>query len=280
MLKEKYNEIESLTRSLAIPQWLESLRLADYILAEGYENTPAEFRAALKTGLAFSHAFYGEWADFTKKTMAASAGGFCLDESSVPASFAVAAFPCEYAAAPRLAAALMAARLAGTRHILAFSLGGVPTSQACAALELAGVEDIFTSNAQEALKAVTEMAAHCAWGRLAVLGAYGGEAEILWKSVLGTGLPIFAEQMPPIIEIQNNSGHNRQIIAWGHPDAREKDGLPPDVFYCAADSHHKGGAAPLTLGPGLEACWIHPGLDPGFFRQRFVHGEYFNDLHK
>lgn len=51
-------------------------------------------------------------------------------------------------------------------------------------------------------------------------------------------------------------------VLWAHPDALPADD-GADVVY--AGQIIIGEDTPLVLGAGLEGCWLHTDLTPGFF---------------
>lgn len=255
------------------PDWLEGARLDDSAAAAAYEATPARFRAALKTGLALAHFHFGE--SLTRREESACSGrlGFRSGGVREPAPWALIVFSPGYAAAGRLTAACAAARLSGVAQVAALCPGGEPRAPALVSLELSGVEDIFTPGSARFTALMDELAARpgaqAAPGRVVLLHA--GELDGAARAVRERGIPCYEERRPPRLRIGPGAGIDREILAFAHgghealETALTAPGAPDAVYLSCADAATPAPGAPLTLCPGCEGFWLHPGLGPEFF---------------
>lgn len=156
-----------------VNQLPDSLRVNDDAMAEAYDTTGDLGRAWIKTTLALTRAVCGEAPDRHDSVVQPAGSGFIVECHSRPADWVVAVISPEFASGVRLAAAIMAARLAGVVRIVALlrkssaaTLKHAPA--VLTALELLGVEDIFemdTANLDEL--ANTPLQGH---GRVLVFG--------------------------------------------------------------------------------------------------------------
>ena len=254
----------------AWPAWLEGSRVDDDLAGTAYEATPPRFRAALKTGLALSHFHFGESLTVRQENAASGRLGFRRAAACSPAPWALIVFSPAYAAAARLTAACAAALLAGVPEVAAVSTGGTPQASALVSLELSGVEDVFTPDASRFSTLLDELAARPgAAGRVVLLHA--GELDELAKVIRARNFPCYEERRPPRLRIRQGAGIDREVLAFAHGGAAALDAAltahgAPDAVYCsAAEAASPAPDAPLTLCPGCEGFWLHPGLGPEFF---------------
>ena len=252
------------------PQWLEAARVDDNVAVAAYETTPARFRAALKTGLALAHFHFGESMTRREESACSERLGFRRGAVEEPAPWALIVFSPAYAAAARLTAACAAARLAGVAQVGAISLGGEPTASALVSLDLSGVEDIFQPDGTRFAALLNELTAYPEGpGRVVLLHA--GELDEAARSLRHMGIPRYEERRPPRLRIEGDAGIDREILAFAHGGAAALDAAlttpgTPDAVYRAPDAAATPApGAPLTLCPGCEGFWLHPGLGPGFF---------------
>lgn len=297
------------------PQWLEEARLDDGLAAQAYEDTPAQWRAAIKTGLALAHMHFGS--DPGRMWDMRSDGhlGFWRRGESHAAPWAIVAFTPAYAAAARLAAACIPAILAGVPLIGAVCVGGQPHRSALVSLELSGVEDIFVLDAPGLHKLLEEC--RPGPGRLVLLhtGGLAPNVELAPTVELARsmGLPCWQEYHSPKLALveadtpvngQNPADDGSRIdleaLYFAQAEALDTatsimarmsaggtnatptplawDAQPPDALYLASGDHERAdiphgkafsASGPgLTLTPGCEGFWLHPGLTPDFFRVR------------
>ena len=289
------------------PQWVEEARLNDGLAAQAYEDTPAQWRAAIKTGLALAHMHFGS--DPGRMWDMRSDGhlGFWRRCESHAAPWAIVAFTPAYAAAARLAAACIPAILAGVPLIGAVCVGGQPHRSALVSLELSGVEDIFVLDSPGLHRLLEE--SRPGPGRLVLLHA--GELAPTVELARSMGLPCWQEShSPKLALVEAHTPVNGQNLAdgdgridlealyfaqaealdtaasiTGHMSTGGPNGAstplardlpPPDALYLAsgdrdqADIPHgkvfSASGPGLTLTPGCEGFWLHPGLTPDFFR--------------
>ncbi|MDE7371241.1 MAG: hypothetical protein K2N07_05785, partial [Desulfovibrio sp.] len=174
------------------PEWLEAARVDDSMAGRAYEATPARFRAALKTGLALAHFHFGESLSRREESACNGRQGFRRGALWEPAPWALIVFSPAYAAAARLTAACVAARLAGVAQVGAICLGGEPQAGALVSLELSGVEDMFQLEGARFLALMDELAARPnarAPGRVVLLHA--GELDAVAEHIRARNIPCF-----------------------------------------------------------------------------------------
>lgn len=228
---------------------LEQGRVADELLAAAYESTPAVQRGWIKTTLALVESTFPARPSRSVLSVENAAAGFGCRRMSETAPWAVAFLGEGYASAIRLAAALMTARMAGVEPLFAVC-AGKPENVAApvfAALELTGVEQVFALPNPSALLRELE-------GRGRLL-AFGLPQDAEPKSAL----PVWRDEPPRLAAA---ALPDEALIRWAHPDALlVREGA--EVLY---EGQERAGNAPsLTLGKGLEGCWLHPSLSPDFF---------------
>lgn len=254
------------------PEWLEDARVDDSVAGAAYDATPARFRAALKTGLALAHFHFGESLARREESACSARLGFRRGLTCSPAPWALMVFSPAYAAAARLTAACAAARLAGVARVGAVCLGGGPQAPALVSLELSGVEDMFQLEGDRFMALLDELAARPhtrAPGRVVLLHA--GELDGMAQGILTRDIPCHEERRPPRLRIETDAGIDHQLLAFAHGGPAALDaalaaaGAPDAVYRAATASATPSHEAPLTLCPGCEGFWLHPGLDPEFF---------------
>lgn len=260
------------------PAWLTATRVPDSVAAAAYEATPARFRAALKTGLALAHFHFGESASCRDETETSGRLGFQRASSRAPAPWALLILSPAYAAAARLTAACAAARLAGVPHVAALCPGEAPEEAALVSLELSGVEEIFSPAAGRVTALLNELAARPApSGRIVLL--HDGDLDEVTQAVRALGLPCYEERRPPRLRVVPDARIDREVLAFAHGgkcalEAALAASDPVDaVFRPQEQAATPAPDAPLTLAPGCEGFWLHPGLTPEFFtvsRQAFA----------
>lgn len=260
------------------PDWLEAARVADSLGAAAYEATPPRFRAALKTGLALAHFHFGESASHREERVFNGRLGFGRAAMQWPAPWALIVFSPAYAAAARLTAACAPCLLAGVPQVAALCLGGVLREAALVSLELSGVEDIFQPDAAHFGALLDELAARPGpRGRVVVL--HGGELDAAAQACRERGVPAWEEGHPPRLAIEPGASPDLEILAFAHGGRRPLDAAlsasgPVDALFRAASAPlTPAPGARLSLWPGCEGFWLHPGLGPEFFtisRQAFA----------
>lgn len=260
------------------PAWLEAARVEDSRVAAAYEATPPRFRAALKTGLALAHFHFGEGATRREEAEASGRLGFWQACLRVPAPWALIVLAPAYAAAARLTAACAAPLLAGVPHVAALSVGEAPQDAALVSLELSGVEDIYSLDAARVAALLDELSARRGpRGRVILL--HEGALDDLARSFRALNLPYYEERRPPRLRVEEDAAFDRELLAFAHGGATALESAfaasgPADaVFRGVTEGLAPAPDAPLTLTPGCEGFWLHPGLGPEFFtvsRQAFA----------
>lgn len=260
------------------PAWLTASRVADSFAAAAYDATPARFRAAIKTGLALAHFHFGESASRRDEAEASGRLGFQRASSRAPAPWALLILSPAYAAAARLTAACAAALLAGVPHMAALSPGRAPHPSALVSLELSGVEEIFSPAANRLTALLDDLATRPGpAGRVVIL--HDGDLDQAAQVGRARGLPCYEERRPPRLRVEVGAHIDREILAFAHGGkealeaALTASGPADAVFRAKGQALTSAADAPLTLAPGCEGFWLHPGLTPEFFtvsRQAFA----------
>ncbi|MEG2171918.1 MAG: hypothetical protein RRY29_01510, partial [Desulfovibrionaceae bacterium] len=148
------------TWSAQWPEALECSRLDDAVTGQAYEAVSPAQRACIKTGIAFHYALHGEQPEQWEQRICNRAQGFAHTVRRRAAAWTLLFMEPEYAAGPRLIAALMPAVLARVPMVGVVCVGGLPSAAASASLELLGIEDIFCladhAAAQQALRHMSQ----------------------------------------------------------------------------------------------------------------------------
>ena len=256
-----------------IPAWLEACRPDDALYAQAYEACPAQLRALLKTSIAFAFHRSGMKDGETDIRVDCPRAGFVRRERFRPAAWTLAVTGKNFASPARFLAAALPAVLAGVPHVLTVS--PAPFAPALStALELAGLEDSFLLDAEGLASLYEDLCAASPDGRILVFpgpeGFDEGMKDLLHKAA-ADGTPLYRDRAAPrILSLYKNTdtpaaGEVAKRLLWLHPDATLLDMPSPgmDAVFtpqpCAETFD-----APLTAGPGMEACW--PGPSPEFFR--------------
>jgi hypothetical protein len=247
-----------------LPSWLAAGLVSDDELAQAYEESAPGLRASCKHTLAVQHAFFGEAPDWEEQSLSRSAHGFRARVCDRPVDWALVMFDAEYASAPRLLAALMPALLARVPCALCVCMPGPARPELLCALELAGQEQIYALDASQSLDLVRNLAAQTKQGRLVLL--HRGALSALRAAADEAGIPCWEERRAPVLRVCGPEP-DMELIRLAHPDSAPAEDAAPDAVYCSwPDAVHV--QAPLVLAAGMEGCWLHPSLTPGFFRAR------------
>lgn len=249
----------------SIPAAYENDQVPDEFLDACYEAASAQQRAWIKTTLALVQCMHHERPSLEERTVRHAEKGFGMTVRRSPAPWALLVPGDRFGSAPRLAAALMVARLAGITHLVA-ALPRQPSPSIAAALVLAGVEHVLAP-ASDRLPALLEhLAETVGRGRLLLFCA---AQEKLRHRALEANIPTWSEIRPPSIGILPPATPDRAVLDWAHPDSavtrcEAAEGRRWDVLY-ASGPDPDGQQADLVLTPGLEGCWLYPDLSPDFF---------------
>lgn len=277
-----------------LPSWLDAVRQPDEKQAAAYEACPSDFRASLKTAIAFTFHLWGESASRFETRLENSHSGFVHTLSCRPAAWTLALLSPGYLSPARFIAAILPAILAGVGKILVASLDAAPSSALCAAVELAGLEDmfIFPSGTDDIPRLIRELHAQHPDGRVLLFPSAANEESgisIARQTAKELKIHLWRDDPVPRLSLIPPSGKNgagekhehilrRDIVAWAHGDAeildREEYGIAAHFVQEYADAFPDSQAPPLSFGPGLEACWIHPFLTPEYFRTRTLHAHF------
>ncbi len=197
-----------------LPSCLQEYALEDELLAAAYEATPAPYRAWIKTTLALVHAVYKEQASLSIQHHFWPDAGFAHEQTARPHPWALFGLSSSFAAPTRLAAALMAARLAHCEPVLVrvAEQGSFPNALLTAA-ELTGVSQIASLTQKQWLHVVAEQA-HMP------LVLFDDAEHGLQKSLQVQDLSrIIWYDTPPTFGIAHDM-IDKDALCWAHPDAR------------------------------------------------------------
>lgn len=284
------------------PEAFEQYRLGDAVLAQGFDSLLPSQRAAIKTGMAMHFALHGESSTVAQHCVHNRGKGFSYTAGTAPMGWTVLCISPDFAAGPRLVAALMPAVLAGVPLVGVVCVGGEPSASVCGCLELMGIEHIFCvpdeASAQHFLQHSYE-----------VLGPLGcalflhqGKLTPLYQSAQDFGLQCWQEATPPHVALHGSMAQAEALITWCHPDCKRVD--TPDckrvntpdckrvdttkgkristlnaLFSAQTDTPFPTqiSPAPLVLGIGLEGFWWYPNLEPRFFSHKSLMACCFPD---
>ncbi len=243
---------------------LEALRLDETDAAHqarAYEAASAAQLARLKTAVAFQFHWHGE-APLEARRSERGTRGFAHEAAECPVPWALAVLDPAHSAPARLLAALLPAVLAGVRRILILC-PALPSPANCVALEIAGLEDVFVTPDTMPLALLRKLAAE-GQGRLLLFPA---REHPLWPALEAAArearIPCRTDA-PPRLYVGSADDERRELIRWAQGGALWLD-APTGCDAAFADAD-----APLTLGPGLEACWLAHDCGRDFFRSSRV----------
>ena len=256
-----------------IPAWLEAFRPDDDLYAQAYENTPAPLRALLKTSMAFAFHRRGMKDGDGAYRVDCPRAGFSRREDVRPAAWTLAVTGPGFASPARFLAAAVPAIMAGVPRILAVSSETFAPA-VITALELAGLEDSFVLDAEGLASLYEDLRAVSPDGRILFFPGPEGPDEAmkdLMHKAAADGTAAYRDKAAPRILSLYKKGdtpsaaETEKRLRWLHPDADILDAPAPGIrAVFAPEPFDVSPAAPLTAGPGMEACW--PGPEPEFFR--------------
>ena len=223
--------------------------VSDDVLGAAYERTDPRHRGWIKTTLALTESVYAPLPSRMEERHESAASGVCRHTIGETVPWVVLLLGEGYASAPRLASAVMTARLAGVESLFAVTLGRPQSMppELIAALELTGVEQLF---------ALPDPAS--------LLEALEGSGRVLaFGTAYSSAVPCWSDRAP---RIRMAGLPDAAVIRWAHPDALsvpdapERIGEGPGVLYA-----EQPGDAPLRLDRTFAGCWVHQNLRPNFF---------------
>lgn len=251
--------------------------IPDALRATAYEDLGPQRRGWIKATLALVEAAHNARPvaeTLRRDTLAAQ--GYIRTTHVRPADWALCLVGPGFASAPRLAAAIMCARLAGL-DVIALWPGtrpkawpnAWPNAGLLAVLELTGVDLAFTLvNPAAPASAATVLDALCASaGADGRILHFGPDCAPFLDAAAARHIPVWQDQPPRLsLDTPNND------ILWAHPDAIHT-AAAPTVAYTATPGASLAAASAgpaLSLGPGLDGCWLHTDLTPDFFYTRRI----------
>ena len=222
--------------------------LDDALRQSAYDALPPQRRASLKTTLALVEAVYGQhgasWIGQHRPEL-----GFSHSLHKNPAQWTLCVLGAGFAAAPRLAAAIMTARLAGQENILLAWEGAPEDPSLLTVLDLTGIERAYASSKPDWKAVETALRENCGPdGRVMLFGTRATFSLPCWHDC------------PPVLAA--DSAVDREILHWAHPDATWASDEAQPTAFCGATPTTE---AALHLEPGLEGTWLCPGLESDFF---------------
>ena len=263
----------------ALPGWLEKFRAGDDVFAHAWDSAGAEDRALLKTAIAWHFHRWGLSDASELCERRSPREGFCTRVSTQPVDWVLAILSPGFSSPARLLATLVPALIAGVAHPAVLSVGE-PAGSVAAALELAGIEDLFITDVRQAGRLAGELQDRRIAGRLILFPWTGNDSadddvSELFRS-LGKKMRAYSDSPRPsllITEQPSGISHaelNARLL-WLHPDARILDNRheaqSPDAVYGVSPcSTGTPLSASMLFGSGMEACWTGP--SPDFFRAR------------
>lgn len=279
---------------MSITSDLDSYLISDDILAAAYSGTTLKCRAWMKKQTAHLCTHYGLDGHHYTRSLQHRASAFSRTSMSRPVDYAGLIIDSSPPAWNKLLALLVPAAMQGSTETGVFVLSDNPEAinpELLTAMELAGIEDIYC----------LDMDTLQVW-----LSRQGQNPECLFFScsrdfnVPDKGNHPFNRRrwlnLPAgntyraAVWADKNHDWDWDALAWANPDvyflaAGEKAGQAPegfeildvepgelkdlevDVFF-GPEEYFRESRARLGLSPGLEACWVWPGLDRHFFSSR------------
>ena len=266
--------------TLSFPETLERWQVGDGALAKAYARTGDRGRALLKSAIAQLYEAQEPGRPSDHKTVKRFRSGLIHSREHTTRPWYLLALAPEIASGPQVLAALMPAIVRRIPHILVLrprSRTGWPPA-VLAALELCGVERVYSPPRAQVKSFLEFLAENCGRGGLACLGdAAFWDRWAALAQALRSGPALWLEP-PAALGVWTRPGlewdipamrfaHPQAVLeAFGNGDAqglpRQEGGL--EAFRAAtfpavyAPAGHRPASARVRLGPGLEAFWDWP----------------------
>jgi hypothetical protein len=268
-------------------EFLESMRIPDAILAEGYEQAGPALRGHLKKNIAVQHELMEQRLPPEFKRTEVSYGATICAQTATPAPWCLIIHDTAYSAAPRALAAAVPAQLAATPVIWSVALHETntpkfPPAPVLAAWELAGVENVAATNTQTFLTRLGKFnsSLDCTTagpGRLLILGdpVWCKEVRTLFSNE--SKALVRQEGPPPRILLTGNQADAYHLTLNAlHPDAdlqlaQHEKQSPQNASETHAVVFSNEPFTSTGFDPALHmdyehcGCWIWPELDVKFF---------------
>lgn len=256
-----------------IPSWLERRRIEDGLLAVAYEETPNEWRVAIKTAIAAAHFLSGN--PLESKSAGAANGLFSWRWTSAPASLCAIFAPADLSAAAFVTAAALAPLLAGVENILWVMRGASPHRNQLVSLELCGLENIFLVNKDHEKRLREELPQQC---RVLTIAH---PASVLPDFHKNSGAFVSRLDACPQTYLPEPQFFREDILRFALGATPLSTGgqqrLHWDAIYATEEFRNRSHLqADLWLGPGLELFWAFPHLNADFFTNKSWHMRMFN----
>lgn len=247
----------------AFPEWLREHSLEDERFARAYDETPASRRALIKTSIARLWEWYGVCRTDSVQTRTAYRAGFISEEQIRPVDYCIVFVDDAVTSPARFLAALTPALAAGVENVLAVNVGSGWTSSFLTSLELVGQEDVVELS-QSAAEELLEGLSAQFYGIALCLGSAmpnltSNHAFCVWHECAAKTLAV-------------GSGYDMDALNFMHPDAEtvaDPASLQTENVAGAVSSEPIPSIS-FTIGPGMEACWIHADLLYDMFFRRTI----------
>jgi hypothetical protein len=266
-------------------EFLESTRVPDTILAQGYEQAGPDLRGHLKKNIAVQHELLEQRLPPEFKRTEVSYGVTVCAQTATPAPWCLIIHDAAYSAAPRALAAAIPAQLSAVPVIWSIAVHEKNTPEFPPALiltawELAGIENVAATDLQTFMARLRKFSSsqNCALpgpGRLLILGNPAWVDEVCSLFSNESKALVRREGPPPQILLTGSQTEAYySTLNTLHPDAnlylaQNKTAQGVNSAYAVVFSNE-----PLTdadFSPALHldyehcGCWIWPELDVTFF---------------
>jgi hypothetical protein len=251
----------------SFPEWINDCQVSDNLFGDAYENTPARFRAWMKTEIAKLWNIYEAESPSHVSFRKSWNSGFSVEQTEIPDDVVILAFDSKTVSPVRILAALVPALVSGVKNIIAVHIGdGEISSSVLAAFELSGQERVVSVSVDSFHNLIE--ACCCDDFSTVVLDLCGaGPVNIDDK------LNIKYWRNPEITKIALCSEITKEIhelISFIHPDLDIIETSPTNLkgFYVAIvqDELLPGYKPKLILKSGHEGCWIWHSLTNSIFK--------------
>lgn len=250
-----------------IPVWLEGLRLPDAVLDEAYESSPARYRAALKTGIALAHFYFGDLPWEQERQIIHRRLGFFSRCGSSADDWTIIVIDGTIKGAAAICAAIILPVLAGVERIAVFCIGQPNGMAIPLALSMCGIADIFCMEERQCLNALAHFARVSPRGHAAFL--HGGRLrnlEAAARKSFSSIIPLYFEPKLLILDRNGFDPDCLEFCAGIMPESDPARSACWDAVFCASLEQAAGIPARMALLPDCEGFWLFESVAPGFFR--------------
>lgn len=250
-----------------LQDWVEELRIPDDISASAYDAFPASYRAALKTGIALNHFYYGDMPEEKQKRIRCKHLGFGRRETSLALDWTAIILQGGFRGPAALCSAVLLPVFSRVEKIVVFCLDAMPSREILLALDLCGMSDIFLADESQCAMALQHIYTLSARGN-ALLLCNGGFKE--FESRIGNlGIPALRMEYNPRLLLADKNGFDEDRLRFCTGFSLETD--PGkwrvwDAAFCSSWREAESIEARLRLLPGCEGYWKFDRVDLCAFR--------------